>query len=359
VPSSADISQDDIYNLIIEILYAERLVETNLTSLPVMKLVYPQQSHKLYADFLEKKNLRNYLSLGTISEEDIPADFIDEFFTTEDAEAVEDIITKIKTYRTLLSKRLKGSEQYLSDLSKIKQLEIEKNSILTKKNTAKQFTAEYRAREDKHLYLLSQCALTLDNLPIWANYEDLLSNNTIYTTVEVYDLLNYFLDFYFGHSVDIIRKIARSPTWRTYYAAAKDGVATIFTRGGADLTLDQLNLIGWSKWYDGIFDMSHKDRPSESLMEDDEALDTYISEFIRKLHAESGEYRSKDSGKKALDQDHVIVTAESNNYVKFQKKGMYSDTALISGRASDDSTSYNEAKEVSAIKKRRSKGNSK
>lgn len=354
-----DLSPEEIYSLILEILSAERIVSTEIQSIPTIRLTYPVQHQKTYADFIEKKNLKQYLDSGTMSEKSIPEDFVDEFFSTEDAELVEELNSKIKSYKNLLSKRIKGSEQYDSDIQKIKQLELERDLLLLKKSNVKQFTAEFRAREDKHLYLLSQCAFQMDGSPIWSGIEQLVSDNTIYSTVEVYTLLNYFLDFYFGNNVKVIRKIARSSTWRTYYLAAKDGIATIFTRQGADLTLDQLNLIGWSKWYDGIFEMPHKDKPSDSLMEDDEGLDKYISEYIRKLNAESDSFKRRDTGKKALDQDHVVVTAESSNYVKFQKSGVYSDTALISGRSKEGSTSYNEAKEVRDIKKKRAKAGQK
>jgi hypothetical protein len=354
----ADLSPEDVYNVVIEILSAEKIVDTGISKLPTIKIRYPFQHQKIYADYLEKKNLKLYLEAGTMSEDNILPDFTEEFFSTEDAEQAEELNSKIKSYRSLLLKRIKGSEQYDSDLQKIKQLEETRDLLLLKKSSVKQFTAEYRAREDKHFYLLSQCVSTLEGAPVWPDYETLLSDNTIYSTTEVYLLLNCFLDFYFGHPIKVIRKIARSATWRTYYIAGKEGVANLFKRVGADLTLDQLNLMGWSKWYDGIFEMSSKDRPSDSLLENDDALDKYISEFIRKINAE-GDLNRRDSGKRAIDQDHVVVTAESGNYVKFQKQGMYSDTSLISGRAKEGATGYNESKETTDLKKRIAKAGSK
>jgi len=342
-----ELTPEDIYNIILEILSGERITCTSSDHKVI--LIQPDYKQKLMSEFIESTNLRKYIKEGMCQEKDIPQDFIDEFFSAEEQENLEEVESKIRTYKTLLSKRIKGSEQYTKDQKQIKALNKEKTGLLNKKASAKQYTAEYRAREDKHFYLLSECCLDFNRQKIWTNYETLMGDDTMYNSIEVYSFLNCFLEFYFGYQVSTLRKVARSATWRTYYISSKEGVVEIFTRKGPDLSLDQLNLIGWSKWYDSIFDLSHKDRPSEETLEDDDKADKFVEEYIRRLYA--GESTRSDSGK-AMDKDHVIVTAESQDYVKFQKQGKYSDTAIISGKSKEDSTSYDETKEVKRIKKK-------
>lgn len=160
--------------------------------------------------------------------------------------------------------------------------------------------------------------------------------------------LGSYLDFYFGYDTEIIRKIARSDQWWSYLASCDKDYLTLFNRDASSLTVDQLNLISWSRYYLNIKEMPYKDRPNEELIDDDIKLDSYLEEFTRKLQAELSLSKKESVGNK----DHVIVTADSPDYIKYHKDNIYSDTSLITGKTKEDTTKYDESEQFKKIKER-------
>lgn len=347
------LNSEELFSLIQEILTGKKFVYLEHPFNKDVCFIYPSSHIKLYGEFLEDKNKKKYLSDGYISEKEVDALLGEEFFTLEDQELLEDVQSKIKTYQTLLKKRAKGSEQYVKDSAVLDKYLNEQKILISKRSQVKQFSAEFRAREDKYLYLLVNSVFESDGLtPCWGSYDSLI-NSTIYNINDTYYILNLFLDFYFGQDTKALRQIARSPEWRAYYLSAKDGVIKLFNQEVKELSINQINLISWSKWYENIYEMSLKDRPDPEIIADDEKLDMFIEEYTRKIQADASLNKRKEGRQRALDEDHVVVTAESSNYVKFHKQKAYSDTELISRRSKSESdTTYNESKEYKEIKRK-------
>lgn len=341
------LSDDDLYFIIIEILSGEKIVK--IEPLPDYYIFrYPSYREKLYSNIVEKEAVSKYIKEGYISENDLDADVISEFFSNEDQNRLDDIQEKLQGYNIIIKKRKKDSEQYKLDIKKIEDLKVEEQVLLYKKVSCQQVTAEFKAREDKLLYLLSKCTFYLKGGVLWKN--EITMMDSFGKLEYLYNLLGEFIRFYYGYSVDIIRQVARHSLWRNIYINAKRGMLIPFNKKTEELSMDQLNLLSWSVYYADIADLPYSDRPDDILLEDDRKLDIYMEELSRRVKAEQINIHSSKLNDK--DSQHLIVTAESNNYIKLHKEGLYSDPHLITGKSDETNTTYNEVDEVKKIKQK-------
>ena len=340
------LTEEEIHNLISEIVSSERIEQTEEQEIIIFKV--PSSSERIYSEFVEKQTLKQALEEGCMSEENIPNEFLDTFFSIEDSEKLHEIETKLEGYKTLLAKRIKDTDLYKKDAEKIKELEITFEALLSKKLEANQYTAEFIAREERLLTLLVSSTLDENYNKKWKTKDELQERDTGY----LYSILNKFLSFFWGPEVSVIRQIARSGEWRNIYLSSLKTGIDIFDRSAKDLSTTQLQLLSWSMYYQNIYDLPPSDKPSKEIIEDDERLDKFMDKLADKLEAEerSAFRKSGHSKVNAEDQDHVIVSAESQDYVRFNKEGKFSDTELISNRANENIKSYSDVKDKQEIR---------
>jgi len=348
-------STTNLHNVILEIVSGQKITTISYCDYPVL-FTYPDSKVLLYFNFLEESRCTDYLNSDYISNEDIEKEnLLENIFLKEDQEKLSNLQEKRLAYIKMLSKRDPDSTQYKSNLTKIEDLNHQVQELENKKSFLDTFSAEYKAKEDAYLYLFSECCCTLNGDKVWNSVSDMEDG---YKSLEnFYNDLNKFLRFYIGHDVKLIRKIARSNQWRTYYISSSKGlINSVFDKNVKDLSADQIHLLSWSTFYGDVFDMPLSDRPSEEIINDDDRLDKYLENLQKKIIKETKKSKILDKSSKAQahDHQHVVVTAESDNYVSFHKNDMYSDTELISGRVKSGKQ-YDEKKEMRKLKQRKSK----
>lgn len=349
-----ELDEEKMQTIIGEILSGERVVSVDNNTY-IFK--YPLNKLRQRSIFLENQLIEIALEEGYLSEDNLPEELAEEVFSIEEAERLQEVEKKIEGLSLVLKKRIKGTDIYIRDLEGIENLKSEKESLLIKKGSTSQYSAEYKSREEKYMYLLSQCTYSLDNKLVWEDYNNLLEKNT---AEFVYKLLNAFLDFYWGYSTEIVRKIARSGHWRVIYLSAKSGIFNLTEVSAKDVSMLLLQLMSWTMYYNNISEMLTSDRPSDEVIENDTKLDQFMEEYTRRMSAEAEVSRKKENRSRgnlsssALDKDQVVVTAESNQYVSFHKNDVYSDPEIIKGRIANDSDSsqYSEIKEAREIRNR-------
>ena len=110
---------------------------------------------------------------------------------------------------------------------------------------------------------------------------------------------------------EIIRELARTEPWRSYWGAAKTE-GSIFGKSASELTSEQRSLINWSKFYDSIHE--HMEAPTEEVTQDDDLLDGWLIIQNRKRDREKLEKEvDKKIGKNKGAQE-VYVMADSQEY---------------------------------------------
>jgi hypothetical protein len=96
-------------------------------------------------------------------------------------------------------------------------------------------------------------------------------------------------------TVKQVRAIARSSGWRFKWSAYKTS-GDLFGKPLKELTGDQDSLIYWSQVYDAAYESM--DRPSQSIIDDDEALDKWFEDQAKKRKTKEAESGKNDIGKK-------------------------------------------------------------
>lgn len=313
-----ELSYEEISNLINEILLAKKIISIDGDK---SVLVQPTGMQKIQANFIENTCIQDYLKQGFFSEEDVPQDIINTFFSVDDEEQLQTLLKKVDNYKAVLSKRIPGTELYKKEESRLAEVEQKIITLRLKKETAKQFSAEYQAREDKSFYLLTECVQTLSGEKRWKNVDQLLNNNSDY----VYRYIVNFFNFYHGPDVKMLRYIARSNQWRALFLSSRRLGTILFDRPAVDFSIPQIHLTSWSFYYDNIYELPLHERPEDEVIENDQKLDLFLDNYMKKLKAEASQITNNKSSKKSDKQDEQIVTVNDPRYIALHKKNQYSD----------------------------------
>lgn len=314
-----ELSFEEISDVINEILIGKKIVEIGNE---VSIFVQPNGLQKLQASYIEKKAIKKYSDQGIFLESEIPDHVLQNFFSLSDEEELQSLLVKLKAFETLLEKRVPNTSLYEKEYQRIQNLKKDINNLKYKKTVSSEYSAEFLAREDKNLYLLSECVLNLDGNRRWNTIDDLLSANLDYVYRYV---INYF-NFYHGPEVKVLRKVARSNQWRALFLAAKRIGSVLFKCDSADLSIPQVQLISWSFYYDNIYELPLHERPEDDVIEDDDRLDKFLERYMKHVKAEAAELSSKRVGARKSDsQDEQIITASDPRYIQMHKKQKYSD----------------------------------
>ena len=238
----------------------------------------------------------------------------------EEQKQLSRLESKLEAQKVLLAKttKVKANQDRIKKI--ISDLEREIFSIKEKRLSKLMMSAETKAEEDRYNFLCSM-SVYKDNRLFWSSYHDYNKETRLFLRDKV---ISEFILFYNGIPTEIIRCIARSNLWRVRYITSCKTSESLFGRPTSEYTVDMLNLAFWSNYYQQIYDMLPEDRPPESIIEDDEALDAYMNSYYEEQQKESmaRKAKRKTGGKlSAFDQEEVIVTQSNELYedIKYDK----------------------------------------
>lgn len=240
-------------------------------------------------------------------------------YTAEDVKKVKKLQSQLEAQNVLLSKttlvraNADRIKKVMSNIStKINEIEYKKNSRLV-------MSAETKADEERHNYLCWCC--TYDEYGehrYWEDVDDLVIENAYEFKIK---LLAAFLRFYHGIPMNNIRYIARHNLWRIRYVHSQKISEDLFGVPTVEYSNDQLNLVYWSNFYSNIYEMMPEDRPSDGVIEDDEALDAYMTGYYNERSRDDSIKRSGKHTKgtmSAFEKEEVIVTRSNELYEDIQ-----------------------------------------
>ncbi len=80
--------------------------------------------------------------------------------------------------------------------------------------------------------------------------------------------------------------------------------------------MDQKMLVYWSSYYQSVYDMMSSDRPSDGVIEDDNALDAYMKDWAAEKNRESTADSSKNKygTPSAWDYSETLVMKSNDVY---------------------------------------------
>ncbi len=319
-----DLTHDQLERYLIKIFTGSELLYINDGSKDIcIKFKQPNNAIMLRANVLYDKAYKDAISVGMLTLKDWEK-LIKErkIFTDEDQRKVDGLKSKLEGQEVLLAKTIvvKAHQDRIKGI--IKRLKSEINEIESKRTSKLIMSAESKAQEEKSAFLCSACSYYFESNELcWNSYEDMLKETNLVFKDKI--LIN-FLKFLTGIDTKIIRYIARNNLWRIRYVTSQKVSEPLFGIPTSDYTSDMLNLAYWSNFYQNIYEMLPDDRPSELVIEDDEALDAYMKSYYEEKNREDAARRSKQrtQGKlSAFDKEEVIVTQSNELYqdIKYDK----------------------------------------
>ena len=282
---------------------------------------HPDNYTKRHADLLYERSYKRAIDDGMLSIKDLE-ELIKarNLFTEEDVIALDRLKTGLMAQELLLSKTTKVKarqdriKEIIEDLKKkIYELEYKRTSKLA-------MSAESKAEEERALYLCWACTFVDDNGTVkkcWDTFNDLLNEKGGSYKDNVFIK---FLRFRNGIDTGIIRQLARSSLWRIRYVTSQKVSDPLFGVPTSQYTNDMLNLAYWSNFYQNIYEMMSRDRPPDSIIDDDIALDAYMKEYYEDRNREDASEWAKNKNKvgrgklSAFDKEEVIVTQSNELY---------------------------------------------
>jgi len=298
---------------------------------------HPDNMLRLLADLTYDKALKRALDSGMLSTSDLE-ELIKKrnLFTQADQDKLEELLAQKHAQEVVLSKtiRVKARQDRIKTIivginEKIQELEYKRTSKLA-------LSADSKAEEERALYLCWACSTDEDGNKCWDTFDSMLKEKDLDYRDSI---LMGFLRFKAGINTVIVRHLARHSLWRIRYVTSQKVSDPLFGVPTSQYTNDMLNLAYWSNFYQNIYEMMPKDRPSDNIIEDDDALDTYMKAYYEERNREESAERDKNKlgnvGKlSAFNKEEVIVTKahelyEDIDYTKPREAQMIKDKASI------------------------------
>jgi len=307
-----DISHDDIDKYLSIIFTGFRLEDINGETFIFRQ---PNNKVKIHANHVYSRACEQALEEGLLSIEELEKLIIEKnIFTKEDSEELKSLEAKLEAQEILLSKviRVKGKPERVRGI--IAKLKNDIEILRAKKYNMLTMSAENKANDDKTLFLCHACVYDTDDNLYWPTYDAILKEKDLILKNNV---LISFMRFYRGIDTKIIRYISRSNLWRIRYVTSQKTAESLFGVPTSEYTNDQLNLAYWSNYYQNIFEMMPDDRPSDLVIEDDDALDSYMKSYYEERNREEKIKSSKNRTKtnmSAFDSEEVIIMQSNELY---------------------------------------------
>jgi len=220
----------------------------------------------------------------------------DELWTYEEDLKIKQIIEEIENLKVNVYKKYNNGRLRESARIYLRAAENGLKKLENKKNSYYGNTCEGIAQLDKSMFLLEACS--------YVGGEKIDPDS-----VELNDLLNKYYSLILKEADS--REIARSEPWRSIWTLRETNTFKLFSNIKRELSIDQKNLLIWSRMYDNI--QESMDCPSNKVIEDDDALDGWFIEQRRKNEREKAVGVIEDSiqNDKIKNSQEVLVFADN------------------------------------------------
>lgn len=277
---------------------------------------HPSNKIKQMASLVYERSYAAAIEEGMLSNEDLSA-LIEkrQLVSSEDIARLNKLKGQLEAQEIILGKttRVKANQDRIKNI--ISRIKHDIFEIEFKKRSKMFMSADTKADEAKSFYICCRCVYKEDGITLfWPSYEHAQK----YKDLNMRDsILVSFLNFYSGKPTPIIRELARSSMWRIRYVTCMKTSEPLLGVPASEYTVDQLNLVYWSNYYQNIYEMMPESRPSDLIIDDDDALDAYMKAFYEERNREDAARRSKSKtpGKlQSFDAEEVIVTRAHELY---------------------------------------------
>lgn len=122
---------------------------------------------------------------------------------------------------------------------------------------------------------------------------------------------DYLSSLYYGQilSEKIVRYLARTEPWRSFWLLNGSNTVDLFAKNGRELSIDQRNILVWSKMYDNVYESM--ETPPDFVVEDDDMLDGWFIVQKEKAEQRKTENEIDKINAKHANADEVFLMANS------------------------------------------------
>jgi hypothetical protein len=314
-----ELSVEEMESIIGEILLAGKLSKVKNKKGEDILLYFSQPRRKdiMLSEYYHKEALEKATSEGLPSIEDMDKLLIRRGFWGPKKESeIKYLEEQIKAQKVILSKTTKVLSRRENIEQVIKDLEVKVKNIRLEREQWLEHTIERKA-EDERMLVLSWAGIQrpLTNERYWDTLEDFRNETDFVFRNEA--ALKYTISA-LGFPSKTIRYLARSSPWVVRFSIAQKNIGKLFDRDVYDFSIDQINISYWSSFYLSLNEMMPEDKPSEDVIEDDEALDLFMENYFKDRKEEEREARAKkksgSKNKSAFDHSEVLVMKSNPIY---------------------------------------------
>lgn len=185
-------------------------------------------------------------------------------WSSKDEEQLTLVNKSIDDYKLALYKALYNKNEQKKIRKQISNLETILTKLYIRKSSLDYMTLESFAENMRDEFVIANCILDKKSHQVYNYYNFWLSDPT---------LLNLFINFIKNNNISVAeyREIARTEPFRSIWSIGKHN---IFNKKGFQLTLEQRNIIMFSRMYDSVYESI--ERPTNEVIEDDYMLDGWF-----------------------------------------------------------------------------------
>lgn len=281
-------------------------VENEMDDPLVLIIQQPKSKEKLFASLIYKQTYRQAKKEGITTQEEM-REILEKrgIINEEDELAISVLREKIAAQRVLLAKTTQVRANRDRIMKVIADLEKELHAIILKRERTFGLTAEAKANEEKLAYWCRRYVYKSEGELLWPTKDD---HNEDKDHILRMNVFGEYARFVLGLTTALIRYLARSNLWRIRYVTALKCGTDLFGTPAVNFSADQTNLLYWSHFYQGLYEMLPDDQPSEEIIDDDAALDAYMENYYREMKKERFVKKSRKDGIDAMDNEQVIIT---------------------------------------------------
>lgn len=273
------------------------LVNTVISGIVVLRIgkeyIYckpPSAEDKTFADFFSQEQYDDALIDGIWTQEDAENHLIElGYWNKEDDDKLKELRDNIDNMKLDYFNQFYNSQTKEYIKRAITGIEDKVNNLYTTKHTFYDKTCEYIKSYAFESHVLSKNAF--------------LSNGQLASDkFSIHKLISKFKDqtYLIGSRA---REVAKSDAWKNYWFSLKHEA---FDNKRSTLTGFQLSVVGWSSYYEGVY--QSMDKPFDEIIEDDIAIDGWsISQRRKRKEEEKQRNAEKMLPKNMSDAGEVFI----------------------------------------------------
>ncbi len=127
--------------------------------------------------------------------------------------------------------------------------------------------------------------------------------------------------------------------WRIRYVTATKTGDSLFGVPISEYSVDQLTLLYWSHFYQSIYEMMPDERPADTIIEDDQALDAYMKDWHSDRNRDAAASKAKKNKhygqNSAWDHEETLVMRSNPMHEDIEYtetaagKALYADSSSV------------------------------